>query len=294
MHTYFQAARANLFGHVSFLQAKTPGMLVRDMGGAALVDSGLGSDTFNKVLWGYDTRGEAAEPERPEETLQAATDWFAGWRPAGLLDLPGRPLPPATDRPFAVWASAGDERALNRQRLFFEGRGYRVGERESGMFLSLSEREARAPETPEGLRIVPVRTAGDLAAFSEVMAANWSPPDEDVKNFYKMTEHVLLQAVGAMRLFVGLAGDVPAASGELFVSERGNVAGLHMISTRELYRKKGFGKAMTETLIAAAKEAGAGLAVLQASAQGEPVYRRAGFLPCGFFVEYVPAEEILF
>lgn len=294
MDTYFQAARANLFGHVSFLQAKTPGMLVRDMGGAVLVDSGLGSDTFNKVLWGYDARGEAAEPERPEETLRAATDWFAGRRPAGLLDIPGRLLPPATDRPFAVWGSAPDERALNRQRLFFEGRGYRVGERESGMFLPLAEREARAPQTPEGLRIVPVRTAGDLAAFAEVMAANWSPPDEDVKSFYKLTEDVLLQALGAMRLFVGLAGDVPAVSGELFMSGRGNIAGLHMISTCERYRKQGFGRAMTETLLAAAKEAGAGLAVLQASAQGEPVYRRAGFRPCGFFVEYVPAEEILF
>lgn len=294
MDTYFQAARANLFGHVSFLQARTPGMLVRDMGGAVLVDSGLGSDTFNKVLWGYDARGEAAEPEQPEESLRAAGEWFAGRRPAGLLDLPGRPLPPATERPFTVWACAGNERALNRQRLFFEGRGYRVGERECGMFLPLSQREAQAPQMPEGLRIVPVRTAGDLAAFSEVMAANWNPPDEDVKTFYKMTEHVLLQSVGAMRLFVGLAGDVPAASGELFVSERGNVAGLHMICTRELYRKKGFGRAMTETLLAAAKEAGAGLAVLQASAEGEPVYRRAGFLPCGFFVEYVVAEEILF
>lgn len=294
MHTHFQAARANLFGHVSFLQAKTPGMLVRDVGGAVLVDSGLGSDTFNKVLWGYDANGEAAEPGQPEASLRAAADWFAGRRPKGLLDLPGRPLPPATERPFAVWGSAPDERALNRQRLFFEGRGYRVGQRESGMFLPLSEREARAPETPEGLRIVPVRTARGLAAFSEVLAANWSPPDEDVKTFYKMTEDVLLQAVGAMRLFVGLAGDVPVASGELFVSGRGNIAGLHMISACERYRKRGFGRAMTETLLAAAKEAGAGLAVLQASAEGEPVYRRAGFMPCGFFVEYVPAEEILF
>ena len=125
MDTYFQAARANLFGHVSFLQARTPGMLIRDMGGAVLVDSGLGSDTFNKVLWGYDARGEAAEPEQPEASLRAAAEWFAGRRPAGLLDLPGRPLPPATERPFTVWACAGDEWALNRQRLFFEGRGYR-------------------------------------------------------------------------------------------------------------------------------------------------------------------------
>ena len=51
MTPYYQAALENLFGHVAFLQGRTPGMMLRDLGGALLVDSGLGSDTFNKVLW---------------------------------------------------------------------------------------------------------------------------------------------------------------------------------------------------------------------------------------------------
>lgn len=290
MTAFFQAARENLFGHVTFVQARTPGMLVRNLGGAVLVDSGLASDTFNKVLWGYAGDGGRAEEERPEEILRSASDWFAGRRPRGL-DLPGVVLPAATERPFTLWASAEDESAHKRQRAFFEGRGYRVEERESGMALPL---EAFSEGEGEGVRILPVESPAQVAAFAEVMAANWTPPDEDVKNFYKKAENVLFQSVAPMRLFVGFAGDLPVASGELFLSGGGNTAGLHMICTRESFRKKGVGTAMTKALLRAGRAAGASLAVLQASPAGEPVYRRLGFERCGVFTEYAPMEEILF
>ena len=115
-----------------------------------------------------------------------------------------------------------------------------------------------------------------------------------MKRLYKAAEQVLFQAVAPMRLFVGFAGEVPVVSGELFLSEKGNTAGLHMISTREAFRRRGFGGAMTAALLRAGQAAGASLAVLQASDEGEPVYRRQGFEPCGLFVEYVLSEEILF
>lgn len=293
--SYYQAARENLFGHVPFLQCRIPGMLTRDLGGALLVDSGLGSDTFNKVLWGCggDGRPCRVAPEAEDSLLRAATDWFAGKRPQDLLELPGVALPPATERPFAVWASAEDEGALNRQRTAFERNGYGIGERETGMALPLN-RWTPEGNTPEGLRIVPVRTAAELSAYADVLAANWNPPDEDVKRLYKAAEQVLFQEVAPMRLFVGFAGEVPVVSGELFLSEGGNTAGLHMISTREAFRRRGFGGAMTAALLQAGQGAGASLAVLQASDEGEPVYRRQGFEQCGLFVEYAFRDEILF
>ncbi len=291
MNAFFQAARENLFGHVSFLQRRTPGMLIRDVGGALLVDSGLASDTFNKVLWGCDGNGPCAvEPDAG--ALAAAKDWFAGKRPRDLLTLPGTPMPPATERPFTVWDTAEDESALRRRRLTFEREGFRIVEKETGMALPLN-RWTPSAAVPEGLWIEPVGNASGLAAFAEVMAANWTPPDEAVKSFYKLTESVLLQGIVPMRLFVAFAGDVPVASGELFVSGGGNIAGLHMICTREAFRRRGVGGAVTEALLRAGQAAGASLAVLQASEEGEPVYRRIGFEPCGLFVEYVIEEEIL-
>ena len=56
--SHYQAARENLFGHVPFLQRRMPGMLIRDLGGALLVDSGLGSDTFNRE-WPFPRRRSA-------------------------------------------------------------------------------------------------------------------------------------------------------------------------------------------------------------------------------------------
>ena len=96
--SHYQAARENLFGHVPFLQRRMPGMLIRDLGGALLVDSGLGSDTFNKVLWECGGDGRPCRVERGAEDglLQASKDWFAGKRPRDLLELPGMALPPAT------------------------------------------------------------------------------------------------------------------------------------------------------------------------------------------------------
>lgn len=292
---YYQAARENLFGHVPFLQRRLPGMLIRDLGGALLVDSGLGSDTFNKVLWECGDDGQPCRiaPGTEDGLLSAATDWFAGKRPRDLLTLPGVALPPATERPFTVWASAEDSGALNRQRTTFERNGYRVGERETGMALPLN-RWTPEERTPEGLRITPVRTAAELTAYADVLAANWNPPDAAVKSVYKDAEQVLFQGCSPMRLFVGFAGEVPVSSGELFLSEGGNTAGLHMISTREAFRRRGFGAAMTTALLQAGRGAGASLAVLQASAEGEPVYSRQGFEPCGLFAEYVFGDEILF
>ena len=284
MNSFFQAARENLFGHVAFLQQRTPGMLVRDIGGAVIVDSGLASDTFNKVLWGGDADVGA---------LRAASDWFAGKRPRHMLTLPGTPMPPATERPFTVWAAFEDGSALRRRGQAFEREGFRVAETETGMVLPLNRRPPSAA-VPEGLRIEPVETPSGLAAFAEVAAANWTPPDEAVKRFYKLTERVLLQGVGPMRLFVAFAGDAPAACGELFMSDGGNLAGLHMICTREAFRRRGVGGAVTEALLRAGRAAGASLAVLQASAAGEPVYRRLGFEACGLFAEYAAGEEILF
>ena len=67
--SHYQAARENLFGHVPFLQRRMPGMLIRDLGGALLVDSGLGSDTFNKVLWECGGDGRPCRVERGAEAV---------------------------------------------------------------------------------------------------------------------------------------------------------------------------------------------------------------------------------
>src|SRR6266852_3099352 len=47
--TVLQAIEQNLHEHVAFLQRQIPGMIVEDREDLLLVDSGLPTDTFNKI-----------------------------------------------------------------------------------------------------------------------------------------------------------------------------------------------------------------------------------------------------
>lgn len=275
----FVAAQENLFGHVSFVQNGVSGMVFRECAylpgvasGVALADSGLDSDTFNKVLWGCTARLAACEvePAAGEAGLRAAVDWFG-------------------DRAFTVWAGT-TEGKLEAERLC-GALGLQPVETETAMSLSLSD--GYAAGASDGIRIVPVRTESELERFASVMAANWTPPDTDVARFYRTAAPFLLHEDSLMRLFVGFAADEAVSCGELFLSEGASVAGLHMLCTRADFRRKGIGGAMTGTLLDAGYRAGARLAVLLASTDGEPVYRRLGFTPCGLFTEYAAQPELV-
>ena len=81
----------------------------------------------------------------------------------------------------------------------------------------------------------------------------------------------------AWSLFVGYVDGVPVARSMAFMND--GVVGIYNVGTREGFRRRGYGWAMTEMALAAGAHTGCTVAILQSSRMGLDMYRRHGFRP---------------
>jgi len=188
------------------------------------------------------------------------------------------------DRPFTFWLFPGYSPAELPRIL--EAAGLHAVGTESAMVLDLS-RMGR-PATVQGLDIRRVTTRDDLRAFADIAAANSTPPDPHVRAFYDLTESAFLDVRSPQRLYLGCLDGRPVATAESTIA--GGVAGLYNVSTLGAFRGRGVGSAMTGRCLSDAQRLGMSAAVLQASSEGEPVYRRLGFVATGTVTEFKPGE----
>ncbi len=135
---------------------------------------------------------------------------------------------------------------------------------------------ARGNDPPA--EVVVVREEDGLREAHELAAAGFGAPPEMIAAVF--TREVL--AVPGLSIVVAHAGGRAVATATGFLAD-GSV-GIFNVATPAEHRGHGYATAATARAVLDGFAAGADLAWLQASAMGEPVYRRMGFRQVGTYV----------
>lgn len=128
-----------------------------------------------------------------------------------------------------------------------------------------------APPPPDGLEISTVEDERGLRDFIGVTSEAFGMPAEAMSQLVTMR---FIEEPG-WQAYLGRLGGEPVTASMLQLD--GDIAGVYFVGTRDDFRKRGLGEAMTWHAVREGAKAGCTVSTLQASDVGKPIYERMGF-----------------
>ena len=246
-----RASDENFWGTWRVLSAASPGGEVECTGGVLLASSGAAVAFFNGAF--------ITEPDRdPLDLVNTALDFY---RARGLPFL----LRVREDLAGGIPAAAIASGLVPAGVL-------------PGMALSRAVASA-VPDPPAGLSIRRATDEDGLEDHKLMLVEGFEMAMELVEALVTPT---ILDT--DLELYVGSLDGKPVTSSALFVC--GGVAGVYNVATPDVYRKRGYGEAMTWHAVKQGLLQGATAAVLQASPMGQPIYERMGFRTVAPYIQF--------
>jgi GNAT superfamily N-acetyltransferase len=172
-------------------------------------------------------------------------------------------------RGFTIYARAHLDTELCRAAA---QAGYASAGESPGM--ALTER-IPVPPVPKGVSVRQVASASEAQTFIDLQADSYETmmlPGAVTRKLLGQTQRWLSSYCTAHVLY---AEERAVAGGMLLYSH--GIAGVYWVGTRPDARGNGYAETLTRALSECAFAHGARAVILQASAQGEPVYRRIGY-----------------
>jgi len=149
-------------------------------------------------------------------------------------------------------------------------------------------RELGAPtpddDPPPGLRIARVREPAVFARFGDIVGAGFGMPPEVTVKMVEIFGRVGFGPEQPWQHDLGVLDGEPVAAASRYLGA--NAVGIYNVVTQEDARGRGIGAAMTRAILREAMATGRRLAVLTSSPDGEPLYRKLGFVELGRIKTY--------
>lgn len=247
----------NFYKHSWMIPEQTRNMQVVHAGNLTYVNSGLSCDTFN-IIHIHDQSGIE------EKEITEAIEYFKSRN----LD-------------YCIWVSS--ENLSEKVKHAFELNSVSQQNEEAGMVLMLEKYQPTNRDQHANIKIVDSELL--LQNYSNVIAENWTPPDQNVISYFEQTAEHYLNPANRIVLLVYYHEGSPVSTVEMFPSDDETI-GLYGFATLATHRGLGIGTSLMTFGLNKAKELGYKQAILQASEDGIGIYRRFGFEELTTYYEY--------